>query len=367
MMAESGKLASIELSGYKSIKDLSLDLESLNILIGPNGAGKSNFISFFHFLNKILEQDLQLHVSQRGTAEAFLYFGSKETSRIKARLLFPPNGYQLELVPSNDGRLVFKRESLEVSPPDSSSGIARHYEGEQRTKAGEEESLLKKTKSPAALEVKRYLNNLKIYHFHDTSDTAFIKKSGSINDNLCFRPHGENLAAFLYSIQDTPEYERIAQTVQRVAPFFHDFILVPDKNNEEQIRLRWKHKGSDTYFDANSISDGTLRFICLTALLLQPELPEVILLDEPELGLHPYALQILAGMLKSASNETQIIVSTQSVTFANQFDWQNIIIVDQKDGESLFKRIREEEIKPWLEDYAIGDLWEKNLIGGTPD
>ena len=175
------------------------------------------------------------------------------------------------------------------------------------------------------------------------------------------------MAAFLYSIQDTPEYERIVQTIQRVAPFFHDFILVSDKNNKEQIRLRWKHKGSDAYFDANGLSDGTLRFICLTALLLQPELPKVILLDEPELGLHPYALQILAGMLKSASNGAQIIVSTQSVTFANQFGWQDIIIVDQKDGESLFNRIKEEEIKPWLEDYAIGDLWEKNLIGGTPD
>ena len=366
-MAESGKLARIELSGYKSIKDLSLDLESLNIMIGPNGAGKSNFISFFYFLNKILERDLQLYVSQKGTAEAFLYFGSKETSRIKARLFFPPNGYRLELVPTDDGRLVFKRESLEVFPPNSLSGIARHYEGEQRTKAGEEESLLKKIKSPAAITIKRYLNSLKIYHFHDTSDTASVKKAGSINDNLSLRPQGENLAAFLYSIQDTPEYERIVQTIQRVAPFFRDFILVSDKNNEEQIRLRWKHKGSDTYFDANGLSDGTLRFICLTALLLQPELPKVILLDEPELGLHPYALQILAGMLKSASNGAQIIVSTQSVTFANQFDWQNMIIVDQKDGESLFNRVREEEIKPWLEDYAIGDLWEKNLIGGTPD
>ena len=366
-MADSGKLVRIELSGYKSIKNLSLDLESINILIGPNGAGKSNFISFFHFLNKILEQDLQLHVSQKGTAEAFLYFGSKETSIIKARLLFPSNGYQLELIPSDDGRLVFKRESLEALPANSRSGLARHYEGEQRTRAGEEESLLKKIKSPVAVKVKRYLNNLKIYHFHDTSDTAFIKKSGPINDNMRFRPHGENLAAFLYSIQDTPEYERIVRTIQRVTPFFHDFVLVPDKNNKEQIRLRWKHKGSDTYFDANGLSDGTLRFICLTVLLLQPKLPEVILLDEPELGLHPYALQILAGMLKSASNETQIIVSTQSVTFANQFDWQDMIIVDQKDGESLFNRIREEEIKPWLEDYAIGDLWEKNLIGGTPD
>ncbi len=366
-MAGSGKLSRIDLSGYKSIKDLSLDLEPLNIMIGPNGAGKSNFISFFHFMNKILEQDLQLHVSRKGTAEAFLYFGSKETSKIKARLFFPPNGYQVELVPTDDGRLVFERESLEYFPADSDSRPVRHYQGEQRTKAGENESLLKKLESPVAISIKKYLDNLKIYHFHNTSDTASVKKSHSVNDNLRLRSQGENLAAFLYSIQDAPEYEKIVQTVQRVAPFFHDFVLAPDKINKEQIRLRWKHKGSDEYFDANGLSDGTLRFICLTTLLLQPELPKVILLDEPELGLHPYALQILAGMLKSVSSGTQIIVSTQSVTLANQFDWQNIIIVDQKDGESRFNKPREENIKLWLEDYAIGDLWEKNLIGGTPE
>ena len=169
------------------------------------------------------------------------------------------------------------------------------------------------------------------------------------------------------SIKGAPEYERIVQTVRRSAPFFHDFVLFPDKNNEDQIRLRWKHKGSDAYFDANSLSDGTLRFMCLATLLLQPDLPKVILLDEPELGFHPYALQILAGMLKSASSRAQIIASTQSVTLANQFDFRDIIIVEQKDGESFFRRLEEDDVESWLEDYSVGDLWEKNLIGGTPE
>ena len=364
-MPEHGKLKRIKLSGYKSIKHLDMEIGPLNILIGPNGAGKSNFIGFFHFMNEIVDQGLQLYVSRKGTAEAFLHFGSKETDRISADLWFDPNGYGIELIPTDDGRLVFKEESIEYLGP----GYSEPFKS-TTIKEGELESSLKeRRRSRNGIEsyIIRYIHDWKIYHFHDTSATASVKKAHSIHDDMWLRPQGENLAAFLYSIQDKLEYKRIVQTIQRVAPFFQDFILVPDKNNEEQIRLRWKHKASDAYFDANSLSDGTLRFMCLTTLLLQPTLPSMILLDEPELGFHPYALQLLAGMLKSASSNTRIIVSTQSVTLANQFDWQDIIVVGQRHGESHFVKLEEENVKLWLDEYAVGDLWEKNLIGGTPE
>lgn len=364
-MPEHGKLKRIKLSGYKSIKHLDLEIGPLNILIGPNGAGKSNFISFFHFMNEIVDKGLQLYVSRKGTAEAFLHFGNKETDRISAYLWFDPNGYEIELIPTNDGRLVFKEESTEYLGP----GYRTPFKSSTTIIEGDLESRLKERKSRNGIEsyIIRYVHDWKIYHFHDTSATASVKKAHSIHDNIWLRPQGENLAAFLYSIQEELEYERIVQTIRRVAPFFQDFILVPDKNNEEQIRLRWKHKASDMYFDANSLSDGTLRFMCLATLLLQPTLPSVILLDEPELGFHPYALQLLAGMLESASSNTQIIVSTQSVTLANQFDWQDIIVVEQRHGESHFIKLEEEDVKIWLDEYAVGDLWEKNLIGGTPE
>lgn len=360
-----GKLNKITLEGFKSIKKMDLELGSLNVLIGPNGAGKSNFINFFKFMNVIQNKELQLYVAQKGTAEAFLHFGSKETSEIGARLHFSPNSYWMALVPTQDERLVFKAEIAFFH------GDEAGYKGGTKSyalaSAGAEESLLPKRGTMRAEEhVSRYISDWKIYHFHDTSDDAKVKKAGSIHENLRLRPQGENLAAFLYSIQDKPEYQKIVHTIQRVAPFFHDFILQPDKNNQEQIRLRWKHKGSDAYFDANSLSDGTLRFICLTTLLLQPQLPTVILLDEPELGLHPYAMQLLGAMLKSAATKTQIILSTQSVTLANQFEWSDIIVVEQKEGASSFRRLEQHEVEGWLEEYKMGDLWEKNLIGGTP-
>ncbi|MGK0256321.1 MAG: putative ATPase, partial [Arcobacteraceae bacterium] len=213
-----------------------------------------------------------------------------------------------------------------------------------------------------------YIKDWKVYHFHDTSSSAKVKQTCNINDYAVLSSDASNIAAFLISIRDSNEksYKQIVKTIQRVAPFFQDFILEPEIHNQDTIKLKWKHKGTDEYFDANDLSDGTLRFICLTTLLLQPKLPTIILLDEPELGLHPFALQILAGMFKKISKRTQIIASTQSVTFADNFDINDIIVVNRNDNHSEFVRLEKEKYKDWLEEYSLGELWQKNLIGGVP-
>ena len=335
-----GKIDKIQLQGFKSIKKMDLELKNINILIGQNGAGKSNFINFFKFMDESQEIKISFkkYVIQKGGAEKFLYLGSKETSEIKVCIHSNLGNYSATMSPTQDNEFLIEEGSCYLADiSNSKNGILRS------------------------------ISDWKIYHFHDTSDTALVKKDCNINDNFILRPQGENLAAFLYSIKETTEYQKIVQTIQRVAPFFQDFILQPDKLNPEMIRLCWKQLGTDAYFDVNDLSDGTLRFICLATLLLQPQLPTTILLDEPELGLHPYALQLLAAMIRSASAKTQIIAATQSVTLANQFGWEDIIIVEQKDGESQFQRLKEGDVKNWLDDYRIGDLWEKNIIGGTPE
>jgi len=176
------------------------------------------------------------------------------------------------------------------------------------------------------------------------------------------------LAAFLYLLQETqPDYYRqIVETVRLVAPFFNDFVLRPNPFNEDKIQLEWQEKGSDGPFSANYLSDGTLRFICLATLLQQPNLPTTILIDEPELGLHPYAIVVLANMLRSAATQTQVIISTQSVPLVNQFTPEDIIVVDRQDGQSTFERRSTANLEAWLDDYGVGDLWEKNLLGGRP-
>ena len=357
-----GKLTRIQLKGYKSIREIDLELRHLNILMGANGAGKSNFIDFFRFMNKLVQKDLQFFVALQGGADRFLHFGRKTTDTLEIRLLFSNSGYVSELVPDQTGKFIFKEEYAQW--PKLKEGQERGIKA--LANRGDKESGLQVNFTNSASHLASYLSDWQVYHFHDTSDTAKVKQSGSIHDNERLRPQAENLAAFLFSIRKTEQYRRIVQTIQRVAPFFQDFILNPEKTNQESIRLRWKHRGTDEYFDANAFSDGTLRFICLTTLLLQPHLPTMILLDEPELGLHPYAIQLLAGMMRSVANRTQIIASSQSVTLANQFEWQDLVIVEQVDHASQFKRLDEGALNVWLDEYRIGDLWEKNLIGGTP-
>ena len=207
-----------------------------------------------------------------------------------------------------------------------------------------------------------------MYHFHDTSSAAKVKLTGDIGDNESLRSDASNLAAFLFLLKakHPDSYRRIVSTVRLAAPFFDDFRLRPSPFNEQKIQLEWSEKNSDAYFNAHALSDGTLRFICLATLLLQPELPSLIIIDEPELGLHPYAIQLLAGLVRSASHKAQVILSTQSVTLVNQFTPEELIVVDRKDGASELRRLSAKDLESWLESYSLGELWEKNVLGGRP-
>lgn len=363
-MTEPAKLDRIQLKGFKSIQEMDFAVGDINLLIGPNGAGKSNFMSFFRFANKLRQKDLQLFVAQQGGAEGFLHFGRKRTDAIDLQLHFGARRYRAKLVPALTDKLIFDREYCELS----------HGNGPiDRVKlanAGDPESGLPDLPASEGLAgaIARGLDEWKVHHFHDTSESARIKRSCDLHDNQRLKPHGENLAAFLHGIQETDlaSYRRIVATIQRVAPFFQDFVLIPEKADPDRIRLRWKHRGTEDYFDANAFSDGTLRFICLSALLLQPRLPSVILLDEPELGLHPFAMQLLAGMMRAMAHQSQIIASTQSVTLANQFSCEDLIVVEHQGDISRFRRLEKARLHHWLDAYRLGDLWEKNLIGGTP-
>lgn len=360
-------LNQVRVAGFKSIRDQQIELRKLNLLIGANGAGKTNFIGVFELLREIVEERLQVYVGTSGGAEGFLHFGSKTTDRIELRFDFGRNAYECSLVPSADDSLLFEKEDVSYHNPrypepfDASIG-----RGNEETRLHEERR--KKTQSGIAKHVVETFRGWWIYHFHDTSATAKVKKTGDLEDNTFLRADAGNLAAFLYRLQQKkPDtYLNIVDTIRLVAPFFEDFHLQPSRLNEDKIRLEWKERGSDAYFDANALSDGTLRFICLTTLLLQPHPPATILLDEPELGLHPAAITVLASLLSSTSQRTQIVVSTQSVTLVNQFEPEDLLVVDRVDQESVFRRLGGTEVESWLDDYALGELWEKNVLGGRP-
>ena len=353
--------------GYKSIKQCNVELGPLNVLIGPNGAGKSNFVSLFSLLGAIVNNQLVTTVGKAGGASKILHHGPKNTNLLHLHAVFGVNQYQARLVLAGSDTLVFESESCLIHDP------AKYTEPFSKSlpAGGRESTLFEAAQNPVA-NIFSYCRDAmldwRVFHFHDTSATAGMKLKQPIGDNRFLRADASNLAPFLYRLRTTEpsSYQRLLDQIQLVAPFFQDFVLEPDGLNENQIQLEWRHRSSDAYFDASSLSDGTLRFICLATLLLQPEPPSVIVIDEPELGLHPFAITQLAEILRSVSSRNQLIVSTQSVSLLNQLDIENIIVTEQVNGETSFHRPSIESLERWLEEYAVGELWEKNLLGGRP-
>lgn len=360
----SGPIDSLTIRGFLSIRNLErLKLGPLNVLIGANGAGKSNFITFFRMLNELVEGRLQVWLIKRGGSSIVLTRGLKETKRLEADIEFGSLGYSFTLEPTTTEGFVFVSEE------------AIHNTNEETEwyffESGHKEAFSHQTETQRS-QFPQYqlLHNRRVYHFQDTGDTAYVKRSGALHDNEYLRPDARNLAAFLYKLRHThPDYyARIRSTVQQVAPFFDDFVLDPERlpSDEQMITLFWRQKHNDYPFHPSQLSDGTLRFICLATALLQPEPPPTILIDEPELGLHPYALAVLGALIRSASRHTQVIIATQSVPLLNEFSVDDLIVVEQEEGASVFKRLNEEDFALWLEDFSIGELWQQNVLGGRP-
>jgi predicted ATPase len=368
-MSDTIKRLTIE--GFKSIRKLEdFELRSLNVLIGANGAGKSNFVEFFRLLRELIAQRLQTFVNTTGGADAYLYLGPKVTSQIVGKLRFGINGYDFRLVPAEGNWLIFAEETTVYFGP---SAPVRYRLG-----SGHPEAKLKDRKDDpgkmgAAHGVAYYVydavSSWVVYHFHDTSATAGVRRQGPINDNEYLRPTAENLAAFLYRVSQTNagSYAKIRDVVRLAAPFFDDFKLRPVPTNPELIQLEWLQRDSDYPFRASQLSDGTLRFMCLATALLQPSPPPTMLFDEPELGLHPYALTLLASLFQQVARQyRQVIVSTQSAQLLNEFDPEDVVVVERTQGESAFRRLDSTQLAGWLEEYTLGELWQKNVLGGGP-
>lgn len=355
-------IASVRIQNFKSIRDSGVvPLHLVNVLIGANGAGKSNFIQFFRFLNRLYNRELQLYVARNGRADNFLHFGRKVSKFINGRLTFDNdyhNEYDFTLVPDQAGNLIFSEEW-------SNTGKGNIL----IDSSGATESKLKSHGWYRSKYLREAMESLRVFHFHDTSATAAMKQPANTQDYAFLQEDGGNIASFLYRLQETePQvFELIEKVIQSIAPFFDRFYLQPDEINPQQIFLRWQEKGYEPLFTAHNLSDGTLRMICLITLLLQPHPPATIIIDEPELGLHPFAISKLAGLLLSLPETTQIIISTQSVNLVNEFSANDVIVVQRENSnETNFTRQSEKMLKAWLEEYALGELWEKNILGGRP-
>ncbi|MGE4285446.1 MAG: AAA family ATPase [Phycisphaerae bacterium] len=371
-----GALSKLSVSGFKSIRELKdFELGSLNIVIGANGAGKSNLIQLFRMLGAMAQLGLSTFVYERGGADSFCFNGPKETPKITAELEFEScsefaigfNYYRFELRPTVDERFLINEYRKYLA------GGTWHSYGPPSFESRLIEQMYEKASLGTGYGIGHFvyetIANWTVYHFHDTSSNAPMKRMGAIYDNFKLRGDASNIAPLLLRLkQDSPEsYRDILNAVRLVTPFFEDFRLdVREMGEEKKVALSWKQKGSDFPMQAYHLSDGTIRFICLATALLQPYPPSTIIIDEPELGLHPAAIYMLAELIQATAKKTQVIVATQSPTLIDQFAIEDIVVASRKNGASCFERLKESNYTQWLEDYTVGELWAKNVIEGGP-
>lgn len=369
------KIDTISIRGYKSFAEADqFPLLNLNVLIGANGAGKSNFLSLFKLMTALSQRNLQTFVNKQGGPDAVLHGGRRRTPQLEIELKFRPNGevvngYNVVLEPTLDNRLQFVKEEPWIIGPRTGGQYAKRYPlGSAHEEARVTEDRVNKVSGYVA----HWMKSWQQFHFHDTSDAAEVKLPHPSNDNLRLKAQADNLGAYLYYLRSLPgeesAYQRIVDTVKLAAPFFGGFV-----NREpipKNVELEWfEQTDPATPYRAHTLSDGTLRFICLTTLLLQPTrlLPDTILIDEPELGLHPFAINLLADMLKEISQSKQLIVSTQSAELLNALEPEHVIVAQRVNGATSLERLEAEPLKGWLEDYQnLGELWKRNVLGGRP-
>jgi predicted ATPase len=365
-------LRRVVLNGFKSIKSLDLELGPLNVLIGENGAGKSNLISFFEMLKEMMSNRLESFVTMSDHAHSILHYGPKATPQLKGRLEFSQDSelrtYDFRLAYTAGDALVFADERVSLQNAGSSEAqITSFGAGHQEARIvhGAEQGI------DIAIFISELINSCWFVFRFDTSAHAVIRQYTYLGNDRQLASDGHNLAAFLYRLQKQDHgsaYKRIVSTIRLIAPFFHDFDLAPSGTHDLDIILNWRDKESNQIFGPHQLSDGTLRAMCLVTLLMQPrlELPNLIIVDEPELGLHPYALNIIASLFKQVSHHAQVLISTQSSSFLDSFDPEDVIVVDRKGRESVFVRPDPAALESWLEEYSLGGVWEKNVIGGGP-
>lgn len=359
--------------GFRSIHEL-VDYcpGDMNLLIGANGSGKSNLIAFFRMMSWMMTGKLATHVSSNGGASKLLHDGPARTREISGEIsIATENGddnYTFRLVYASSGdSLLFTEEKYR---------FVRHEQDRfpwTDLGAGHRESLLQDAADgPApgnriAKFILSLLKGCRVYQFHNTSDTARLKQKWHINDSRFLKEDGGNLAPVLLRMREHhPEnYRQVVEHCRDLLPFFDDFVLEPDSNH---VLLQWSERGSDLHLDASAASDGMLRIIALVTLLCQPrdQFFDVLFLDEPELGLHPAAIELVAGLLKSFAAQTQVFAATQSPLLLNHFPPSDVTVVERDGRASTFRRLSEPDLEEWLEEYTLSELWQKNVIGGRP-
>lgn len=366
--SKTSRIRSVTIEGFRSLKNIqNLELPQLTVLIGANGAGKSTLIRFFEMLSWMLKsKNLQEFVVRHGGGDDQFFMGARKTPRIHAELCLDTekgqNDYRFDLTHLSAGDAVMvMNEAFRFAP--------RHIQDEatwtEIDAVGKESSLLER-KDKTAKTIINLLRQCQTFQFHDTSFNAAIHNRWDVTESFRLRSDGGNLAAVLLNLRNTDakRYELIVKQIGRVLPAFKDFVLVEESG---KVLLRWVGRQSDKVFGSHLTSDGSLRLFCLLTLLNLPpdQLPDVMFFDEPELGLHPHAITLVAEMFKRLSKRRQVFIATQSPYLVDCFELENIIVASANNGETVLRNLPREQYQEWLDDeYQLSDIWLKQAVGG---
>ncbi len=362
--------------GFRSIRSLeNFEVRGINVLIGANGAGKSNLLGVFRSVSELARGRWHIHVKQEGGPDALLFGGRRTAPSLEIALSFDRGHYRYTFSAEAAGDdLVLGREWLSPGAAEAAEPLRPRMLLTGGASGWPMEDVRKNVADLAIHRLSVYampaIREWRVYHFGDTSRVSGMRCPQEVRDNLRLKADGSNLAPFLRFLRERHprRLQDIVKTVRIAAPFFGDFVY--RKDVEERVELEWYHRDDrDTPLGPGQISDGLLRFVCVATVLLQPpELqPDPIMIDEPELGLHPSALTLLAEMVRGASQARRVILSTQSADLVSEFDPEEVVVVNRRNGESLFERLDSDQLTDWLENYTVGDLWKANVVGGGPD
>ena len=368
----------LRVRGFRSLADVELSpVAGANVLIGANGSGKSNIVHFFTMLSWMLKsRRLAEFVSREGGADDQLHGGNDTTPRLEAeiriRTVTGRNDYLFSLMYAHPDQLLFSDEAFRYSRDDFGTEApwihlgAGHREA-QIVRAGQGNFERLAANQQTARMVTHLLRNCAAYQFHNTGPTSAFKKTWDAGDNAYMRTDGGNLAAILYRLEhkDLDRYEIICRHIRRVLPGFDCFQI------EEQygkVALRWRSPLLNKTYGAHLTSDGSLRFFALVTLLNLPRemLPGVLVLDEPELGLHPKAIALVGDMIRAMAESRQIILATQSPLLVDVFNLDQVVVLELRDGRTEVNRLPPQEFRAWIGKFSVGEMWQKNLLGGRP-
>ena len=370
-------IESIRIRGFRSLADVELSgLGPATVLIGPNGSGKSNVLRFLDMLHNMLRfQRLGRFVERQGGASDQLFGGSELTDQIEAELTMKADeglyDYRFTLEYAHPDRFYFSEEAFRHRRGEHSSGTRWQDLGSEHREANlvlaaqsEEFPHLDKV---AARQIIKTVRRSGVFQFHNTDDRSHFKRRWLIANRNGLRSNGGNLAPVLYRMEreDQRRYARICRYIGRILPGFDHFDI---EESDGRVELSWQSDWSDHSFGAHLTSDGSLRTFALVTLLNMPTdmLPDVVLLDEPELGLHPSAVTLIGGMISSLSARKQVIVATQSPLLVDSFELDEIRVLELRNGRTEVLHYDPAEYERWLEDYSTGELWQRNLLGGHP-